>query len=438
MLGGSESELATPEEERGRLKLAFSALEIPVFRWWFFAQTLSGSGTTTQGIALSWLVLRLSGNGIALGGVTACVFGPILFGGAWAGSLVDRVDRRRILIVTQLSFIAISSTLGVVTLLGAARLWMVFVGALLGGCVNALDQPARMIYVIELVGHDRTANAISLNEVVINLSRVVGPAVGGALLATSGVSGCFLFNAATFIPPLLVLLRFPPAEHMTRAPREPGAIRLGFHFAWSMPAIRSTLILAVAGGMLFNLGVTLPLVDTRVFHLGAGSFALMMGAFGAGAIVGATVAAAGSPDPSGRSVRRLALATGLAVLATALSPDVGVELAGLVVCGFFSIWFISRANAVAQLRSPPEMRGRVMGIWTMALPGMSPLSGLANGAVAQEVGAREGFALAGVALVLGSLLTWRALSDRAATARWSDQIHRSRRRSAAPAHPDLG
>jgi MFS family permease len=399
-----------PASDSRTVRAAFSALQIPVFRWWFASQVLSASGNMTQGVASAWLVLRLSGSGVALGGVTACMFAPLLLAGVWAGTLVDRFDRRRVLVVTQTCFVVIATTLGVLTVLGVIRLWMVFAGALLGGFVQAVDQPARQVYVLDLVGRERTANAISLNEVVLNASRILGPAAGGALLATAGVGGCYLFNAGTFVLPLLVLWRFRPAEHQPTQPRRPGAAREGLRYAWSQPAIRCSLIMAAASGMLFNLGVALPLVATRVFHLGGSGYALMMAAFGIGALGGAFCAAVGASFPSGRSVRLLALASGIVVLA------------GLALCGFSSIWFIARANTFVQLLAPPAMRGRVMGAWTMALPGANPLTALLAGFVAQELGAREGFGLAGVALILSAAVAWRALAHVRPSADYATEI----------------
>ena len=320
-----------------------------MFRWWFSSQVLSASGTMTQAVAQAWLVLRLGGHGLTLGAVTACTFAPLLFGGAWAGAVVDRINRRDVLLATQTSFILISSSLGILTLLDVVRLWMVFVEAVLAGCVNAFDQPARQIFVLEIVGRERTANAVGLNEVVINASRVLGPAAGGVLLVLTGVAGCFLFNAATFVPPLLVLWHFRPIEKAPNRPRRPHQTREGLSYVLGQPVIRSALIMAAASGMLFNLSVALPLVATQVFHLGGGGYGLMLSTFGVGALGGAILAATGSSWPSGRNVRLLALLSGITVILTAGTPDLGVALGGLFICGFCSIWFIARANALAQL-----------------------------------------------------------------------------------------
>ena len=160
----------------------------------------------TQGVAQAWLVLKLTGSGLDLGLLGACYMLPVLAGGPWAGVLVDRFDRRRLLIATQSLFIVAAAVMVALTWTGAVRVWMLFVVAFVTGAVSAPDGAARQVYVLDLVGGSRLAGAISLNEVVLNVSRVVGPAVGGVFLATLGIPVCYLANGISYIPPLLVLL----------------------------------------------------------------------------------------------------------------------------------------------------------------------------------------------------------------------------------------
>jgi hypothetical protein len=169
--------------------------------------------------------------------------------------------------------------------------------------------------------------------------------------------------------------------------------------------------MAAASGMLFNLGVGLPLLATRSFHLGGGGYGLMMATFGVGGVAGALLAASGRGMPSGRSVRLLALLTGISILATAAAPLAGLAFAALGITGALSIWFIARANTLAQLRSAPSMRGRVMGIWVMALPGAQPITSPVVGFTAEAAGPRAGFGLAGAALLLVVAAGWRSLAD---------------------------
>jgi MFS family permease len=406
---------------RPPLGQAFGSLHAPAFRWWFLSQLLSASGTMMQSVAQAWLVLRLTGSAFDLGLLGSCTMLPVLLGGPWAGALVDRVDRRRLLTVTQSLFILSATLLAVLTWTGEVRVWMLFVIAFATGAVSAPDQAARQVYVLDLVGGRRLGSGVSLNEVVLNLSRVLGPAFGGLFLATLGIAPCFVANAASYLPPLLVLVVLhrglarnassAGAARPSAARAVPGQVRAGLAYVWRTPALRAVVLMAAASGMLFNLGVALPLLATRVFHLGGGGYGLMMAAFGVGGFAGALLAASSRPVPGGHEVRLLAVLTGLAILGTALAPDTGLVFGGLVVTGGLSIWFIARANTLAQLRSDPAMRGRVMGIWTMALPGASPLTSPAIGYTGEVAGGRASFGLAGIALLLTAAAGWRALSD---------------------------
>jgi MFS family permease len=391
------------------MRNAVDALRVRPFRWWFIAQIVAGAGNMTQAVALAWLVLELGGGGVALGLLAAFTFGPSLLLGVHAGTLVDRVDRRRLLLGTQSALLVLGVVLGVLTATGAIRLWSVFAVAAVTGVVIAADWPARQVYVLELVGPERTAGAVSLYEVVINASRVLGPGVGGVLLATAGISVCFFVNAVTFAFPIAVLLRHRPAARVRE--RSVGGAREGLRHSLAVPPIRACMLIAIAAGMVFNTGIALPLVATRAFHLGASGYGLLLAAFGIGAIPGALMASAGGAWPAGERVRALTVATGAAVLATATAPELWMLFAGMAVLGFFSIWLVSLANTLVQLRAAPALRGRVMGVWSMAMPGTFPITGLALGFAADAVGPREGFALAGVALLASAAAGWRALAD---------------------------
>ena len=404
-----------PERARPSLRRSFRSLETPAYRSWFFSQVLSASGMMTQGVAISWLLLRLTGNGVDLGLLTACTFLPSLVIGPYAGVLVDRVDRRKLLIITQTLLLLFAAAPAVIIAYGVVQPWMLFVISVLTGTVAAPDAAARQVYVIDLVGAERVASAVSLYEVILNVSRILGPALGGALLATVGAAACCAVNAASYGAPLLVLLLHKPA-YVTAAPggttvrkgQTFADLRAGLRYARRGP-ILVCLFLAAASGMLFSLGVSLPVFATRVFHLGGGGYGLMMSAFGVGALPGALLASAGPSHPTGRRVGYLALATAAAVLGTAAAPAAWVAFVGLAVVGCVSIWFIAAANTFVQLAADPGMRGRMMGLWTMALPGCEPVTGPCVGWVTQYVGPREGFGLAGLALAVVASTGWRAL-----------------------------
>jgi MFS family permease len=391
---------------------ALLALRVPAYRWWFGSQVLSASGNMAQAVALAWLTLQLGGRPFDLGLLSVASFGPLLLLGPWAGTLLDRVDRRRTLVATQVAFIAVSSALALLTATGAIRIWMAFALAAASGAVFALDAPARQVYVLDLVGSERTASAVGMFEVIVNAARVVGPAASGILIATVGTTSCFVLNAASFVPPLLVLLAFGPV-HQERAPAARGlaAIREGFAHVRQRPAILHTLLMAVASGMVFNTGVALPVFATDTLGLGSAGYGGLVAAFGLGAIPGALAAARTAGLPTARRVRELCLLAGAAVLVVALAPGAAAAYAAMAAAGFVAIWFVALANTLVQLRAAPAVRGRVMALWTMAQPGMNPVTGLLVGAVTELSGPRAGVGIGGAALVATSLLGWRALAD---------------------------
>ncbi|HZQ82927.1 MAG TPA: MFS transporter [Gaiellaceae bacterium] len=408
----AEPELEAPiAQERGG---AFRSLRIPSFRWWFVAQIFSGSGGMAQLVGQAWLVLHvLHKGGLALGVISAVQFAPVLLGGAWAGAMLTHLDVRRTLITTQIAAGSIATVLGVLVVTGTVRLWMVVLCAVANGGVFAIDQPARQLYVVNLVGRDRVASAVGLFEVIINASRVLGPSSGGIVLALFGTAACFFVNAGSFVAPLVVLLAYRPRE--TAAPaqrrRTHEALHAGLSYARHTPAIAACLLMAAAGGMIFNTGIALPVLATHTFGLGKAGLGVFTACFGIGAIPGALAAAYTRGLALGQRVRLLCLLTGFAVLAVASAPDRLFAFPLMLLVGFFSIWMIALANTLVQLRPDPSLRGPVMGLWTMVLPGLSPVTGLVTGAVTQYAGPRFGYGIAGVALAGAALAGWRALSD---------------------------
>ncbi len=390
------------------------ALRDPRYRWWFACQVFSSSGSMTQAVAQAWLVLQITGSALDLGIFGAVSWAPVLLGSAWAGVLVDRMDRRRLLIATQTIFVVLCAAQTVLVATGQIRLWMILVFGVINGTTTAVDLPARQVYVFQMVGRERATSAIGLFEVIVNASRVIGPATGGILLVTVGVAPCFGFNALSYLPTLWVLARFTPtaAAAAQHARRPPARIRDGLIAVRRSPQIRSCILIAFAGGMLFNLSVATPLFVSRVLHLGGGGYGAMMASFGLGAVPGALMAASSKREPSGSRIRVLALLTGVAIVATALTPVDAGAFIGIAIAGFLSIWLVAAANTLVQLRSSPPLRGRIMGIWTMALPGGYPVTALIVALVA-GVNARAGFALAGITMIAITAATWTSLGRRA-------------------------
>jgi len=388
----------------------FSSLRIRNYRLYFTAQLISVSGTWMQSIAQAWLVLRLSGSGVDLGIVTGLQFLPMLLLGPFGGLAADRFDKRRLLYVTQSAGGLLALTLGVLDATHAVQLWQVYVLATLLGVVNLFDNPARQTFVMEMVGRDDLPNAVSLNSVVMNASRVIGPAIGGVVIVLVGLAACFFVNAASYVAVVVALSlmrssELHPTEPVARAKRQ---IRDGFSYVWHEPPLRNTLLaMAVIGIFAYNFQVTLALLAKTTFHGGAGTYSVLTSCMGAGAVVGGLLAAHRA-RPTPRLLHTLALVFGVLLGAVALAPTLGLTAALLVLMGGASIGFIATANASLQLQADPSMRGRVMALYAMAFLGSTPIGAPLMGAIAQWSSPRVALLVGAVATVLSAgLLTWR-------------------------------
>ena len=296
---------------------------MPSFRWWFTSQVLSSSGLFTQNVAAAWLILQQTGNGLDLALLTCASFIPVFLVGPWGGELVDRFDHRGLLIVTQTSLLLLSATLAALAFTGHAGLTAILLISAITGTVNAVDNPARQVYVVDLVGRGLLASAISLFEVVLNTSRVLGPAIGGVILTAAGPAPCFAVNALSYIAPIIVLLRHRPHSHTTLdrpMRRQRGAVREGLRYVKSVPEIRACVAIAAASGLIVNGVVFYPMLATDAFHLDGGGYAALVAAFGAGALPGALLAARSKGRPSGRVVVVLAASTTCSMAITAFAP----------------------------------------------------------------------------------------------------------------------
>ncbi len=375
-----------------------------------------------QTVAQAYLILfPLHGTGIDVAIATSLQFVPMLLLGPFGGLVADRYDKRRVLYATQASAGLLALTLGLLAATGSVQLWQVYVLAAGLGFVNLFDNPARQTFVFELVGPELLPNAISLNSVLINSARVIGPAIGGILIVTVGVATCFMVNAGSYLA-VLVALALMDASRLNRRQgvvRAKGQIREGLRYAWATRELRDTLLaMAVVGVFAFNFTVTLPLLAKFTFHGGAGLASVFMAAMGAGAVVGGLFTAFRS-RPSTRLLAFIGLVFGASILAVAVSPSALVATATLVVMGAAAISFVATNNATLQLRADPAMRGRVMSLNAIAFLGSTPIGAPLLGAISDVASPRAAFALGGVATLLASVPLF-ALSR-----------HQGRRREAA-------
>lgn len=382
----------------------FAALGVRNYKFYFYGQIVSVSGTWMQSLAQMWLVLELTHNGVWLGLVTATQFLPMMLFGPYGGLIADRVDKRKMLLFTQSAAGTLALVLGLLTITHSVHLWMVFALAFGLGCVNTVDNPTRQAFVMEMVGAGMITNAVTLNSVVINGARIVGPAIAGVLIGTVGVGPCFIINAASYLAVILGLFLMRPHELLPvdKVVRAKGQLMDGLRYAWKTPALRTPLLLVtVVGTLAYNFTVTLSLLSSRTFHAGASGFGIMTSCMGAGAVVGGLITASRS-RPTGKRLVAVSFALGITLLTCAVMPVYPAELAALVLMGVANIGFIATANTTLQLASAPEMRGRVMALYGVAFLGTTPIGGPLVGWISQVAGPRTGIGVGGVACVLAA------------------------------------
>jgi MFS family permease len=419
------AEEAAPARPAGRG--TFSSLSSRNYRLYFFGQGVSVSGTWMQTVAQSFLVLQLTNSGTELGLATAARFVPIFLFGPWGGLVADRLDKRRLLFVTQTLSGLLALAFGILVGTHAIRMWMVYLLALGLGFVNVFDNPARQTLITELVPRSLMRNAVTLNSVMINIARIFGASLGGIIASVLGLALCFDLNAASFGAVMLSLALMSSAQMFPgeRETREKGQIRAGLSYVRSEPELLIPLLMvAVIGALAWEFPISLPLVARSTFHGGAGTYGVMTAVMGAGAVVGGLITA------SRKRVRRRGLATaaigwGVAITAAALAPNLPLEYVALVFVGYGSISFNALAKTALQLSSASAMRGRVMALWAVAWQGSTPIGGPLVGLAGQELGARWALIIGGIPTLAVGLATLPVLAQvdrrRAGRRFWSTQ-----------------
>lgn len=390
---------------RSPLAGTFRSLTIRNFRLFAAGQLVSVAGTWMMVVAQDWLVLSLTGDsGTALGLVTALQFTPLLLFTLHAGGLADRHDKRRLLIAANLASGLLALLLGLLVLSGRAGLWHVCLFALGLGIVNAVEVPARMSFVSELVGADLLPNASALSAAYFNTARVAGPAVAGLMIGWFGTATVMLLNAVSYLATVLALRAMRPTE-LHRDGRRPSRapVRDGLrHVAGRSDLLLPMVLVAVVGLLGLNFQLTLPLLAKTVFHADASAFGLLTTAFAAGSLLAALLTTGRRGRPSAALVTGSALGFGVLEFAAGLAPTYAAAVVLLLGTGFGSLYFAQAANHRVQLGSDPAYRGRVMALYTLTLQGTTPLGALLTGALSERFGARAGLLAGGAATLLAA------------------------------------
>lgn len=402
----------------------FSSLSIPNYRLYFFGQIVSLSGTWMQGVAQAWLVLDLTGSGTALGLVSSLQFLPVLLFGPMGGVIADRFDKRRILYVTQVVAASLALILGLLVVTDTVELWMVYVLATCLGFVYVVDNPTRQTFIHEMVGPDNLTNAVSLNSVVVNVARVIGPSLAGTLILTVGLAPCFFINAASYGTVLVALVLMDPDRLVrgARVTRRRGQLMEGLRYVRRTPEVLVPLLMmAIVGTLAYEFQVVLPLLARFTYEGDAGTYGTMSALMGLGAVIGGLATAAAGRRPA-TSLAWTAIVFGSIHLLAATMPTLVLTNVALVFLGAVSIRFLALGNATLQLAAAPEMRGRVMALWAVAFLGSTPIGGPIVGWIGEHIGPRIAFGLGGLATLAAGILAYPALSRVAMRAAAAEEV----------------
>ena len=388
-------------------KRSFAALSVRNYRLYFGGQLTSLAGNWMQIVAELWLILELTGSGLAVGIATALQFTGIMLFGLWGGALADRFDKRKLLIITQLAMAAPALALFGLALSGSVEVWIVYALIAVRGLVLAIDSPTRQAFAMELVGPERIVNAVALNSMLVHSARMAGPALAGVVIALWGVSICFAVNALSFIVMIGALVAMRSGELGSKPPRQEAyGIGAALRAVRDKRELRVPLLLMAALSTLgFNFPVVIPLLARFSFGGDITTYSMLMVAIGIGAIAGSLFAAShGRTGPGFVAVG--AAGFGVAGLLATVAPSLALEMAALTLLGAAGVTFAASINAGLQLAAAPEMRGRVMALYMVVFIGSTPIGGPLMGWLAEAVsprasllvGALTGLAVASVAL----------------------------------------
>jgi MFS family permease len=394
-----------PDAERRSTRLgAFRALHHRNYRLYFGGQLTSLAGTWMQSAAQSWLVLKLTNSSMMLGVVSFAQFTPILLVGLFAGVFVDRVDRRKLIIVTQNLLMLSAFALAALTWTGRVRVYHVIALAAFNGTIGAFDMPGRQSFVVEMVGYEDLANAIALNSMMFNGARMIGPAIAGLLIAWLGTGTCFFLNGLSFLAVIWSLTQMVvPTRIIATAEGKVGQqLREGLAYVWKhRPIFYQMALAAVANGFGYQYLVLVPLFAQNILHGDARAYGFLVAIQGLGSVLGAATLASRVTTRGIRNNLIIGLLiSGLGIVVFGFSRSMIVSLAAQLVIGAGLTNFRASNNTLVQLFVSNDLRGRVMSTYQLAAVGMAPLGALEVGFVGNHVGPQESVLICGAIILL--------------------------------------
>jgi MFS family permease len=388
------------------------------FRILYPANALSNIGTWAQRVAQDWLVLELTNNnGGALGLVTAVQFAPVLLFSLHGGALADRVNKRKLLIWTNVVAALACYGIGILVVTDHIKLWHVFVGAAVLGISSAIDAPIRQAFTSEIVGHSDVANAVSLNSANFNAGRLVGPALSGFLIARFSTGPSFIINATTYLFVIAALFAMREKDFFIQKKEETlGTVREGIRYALARPDLYVVMLLVFfAATFGLNFQIFNALMATKEFGKGPASYGLLGTFIAVGSLTGALLSARLERFRTTRFIIKLGIVFSLVVIVLSVTPTYTWYSLWLPFCGITALTMLISANSYVQTKSDPAIRGRVMGIYLLIFMGGTPFGSLLIGYLTEAIGVRETVATCGAISLIASLAIWAIFKDKVET-----------------------
>ncbi len=390
------------------MKETFRSLRNRNFRLFFFGQLISNTGNWLTNVAITLLVLKITGSGVDVGLLAAFQYGPILFLSAWAGAIADRVDKRKMLFITQSFEMAQSFGLAIVAFMPHPPIAALYILAGFGGIFLSFDNPLRRSFVSEMAPPDDLANAVVLYSTTMNVPRILGPALAGLLIVTTGYGWCFAIDAFTYIAVLIALAMMRTEDLHRRAPKErtKGEIREGLRYVLGTPLLLINFtILALIGVMSYNFTVTLPLFVHMSLGGGDTAFTVLYSIFSAGAVVCTLIVARRNWVKMNHIILGAA-ALGITMLVLAATTNIVFAAAAMFLVGMSSILYMTATTTLVQTESKHEMHGRVLALQLVLLIGTTPIGGPISGWLADAFGARVPIVIGGVVALIAAGWGW--------------------------------
>lgn len=383
----------------------FHALSHKNFRYYWFGQCISLVGTWMQNMGQSWLVYTLTKSAVLLSLVSTIQFLPVMFFSLFAGVMIDRFSKKKVLIGTQTVSMLLAIILSVLVFTKTIQYWHILILAAILGITNTIDMPTRQSFMIELAGKEDLMNAISLNSAVFNLARIIGPAIGGIMLASFGAGWCFCINGISFLAVIYGLLKIDAKSYVRDKKMNSNILHEivdGIKYIIEKPLLLETLILVtIVGIFVFNYNVFLPIYTKSILHKGSGAYGTLMAVLGVGSLFGALATSIRSKTgPKKLLLIFSTIAISILFILLGSFRNYFFIIVLLIINGFFNIVFSTTANSTLQINSSNEYRSRVMSVYTLLFAGITPFGSLTSGVSIQYLGAGKAYILFGILMLI--------------------------------------